>query len=455
MTKLWLHCTLFLTILQTIYSQAPELEDQNCVLRDYMSFWKIFIKQDTKISLQNVVYEHSRIDSDGSLTTVYFTVCGNLPWPLRKECGVEENDDTVYTFIEIINGTKCIPRTEQEMVTARIFTKQGKDQIDHVYKNPDNSEMIVISFVLDPQSPLTSNSVNYTATVYDRVLSSKPTSLYRTTINSKYVEARGMYLFNSRSVLYSLLFGLPMFILNFICTFYFNHFSHIKNFHPFNFYVNFYIAWRIIDYTIQLFFFPLSNRYFTTAFILTVPVLFAILAERLGPGFTYTKTIYWFYALVVSDAVILYSFCSLWILLLGCIHIAVLVFYVSKTSRLKNLLADSEEWSISVMLSLNLAMMLLMPFRPVKNFGAIRLMINYVPEYYSSIYITGYVLITFVMIPFVAMLRYKHSNIIIVEHFHRRRALSVYNDRNSLNGGLTVVEEDDFDHDEEKATMKL
>lgn len=434
-------CLLF-SFLQCISSQEIE-EKTFCVLRDYITLSKIFIKQTQEVNLPYWMYT-ANWNKGNSTSIMYFTLCGNLPRDIRDLCGIETSDNSVYTFIEF-DGDRCIPRKDTDIVTVRYYNRNKFDTLDIVYHDPTIDGVVIIGFKLLKSFNFTTTqppSVSYSAATRQLLFHSKPVHVFQTVAPYEFVTAKGLYFLESNMVIGQLFKGFVFFLMFIFCTFFYNYLSQVKFIYPFNFYINFYVSYRLIDFVIMLVCYPYVSRWITTPTLLITPLFIGYFLQALGPGFTYRRTMYIFYCITLADTIFLYAFTSYVILALGMIHL-LLLSLVGKWRIAKERLRDSEEWIASIFISLNFFSSVSVVFRSIKHWGAIRLMLFSVSEYYSNIIIMVWILLSFILIPVVAYLRYTFSDKLIIEYYERINMRESVVDTNPSDGkGLAVVEEE-------------
>ena len=268
-------------------------------------------------------------------------------------------------------------------------------------------------------------------------------------IEKDFVEIKGLYWFSAVHIFGQLFFGMIFFGTFVVCAVFYNHFSEIKvrgrSLHPFNFYINFYVTFRIMDYLIQATVFPEISRDLATFIILVIPIALGFYLMTLGPLFTYKKTMLIFYFIVLCDITILYFFASPLIFLVGMLDL-VAIFMAVNYTKLSGFVKDKEEWVASVFIAFNFFISLTNVVRPLKNIGALRMIGSSISAYYASDLLCFWIGLLFLMVPTVAYLRYRFSSRIIEEHFRRVTRLKEDNSfvrPASNSGGLTVDEEDD------------
>lgn len=400
--------------------QQSDDEERLCLLPDYISIAKIFITQDTDLNLAQYMFTFSRDLSNGTLVTAYFTACGNLPPAIRSFCGVAADDNTNYPFAEILNNTHCYIRKSSDLVTARYVTRDGTPQFDLLYKGKLNNEMSVMNFQLSKSVDKNKLTVNFTTREMKQIFSSRTANWYSVGVPEDYVEVKGQYWFGAINQITQYIVGGAFFVLFVVCTIYHNHLSQLKGIFPFNFYINFYIAYRILDIVMTLMLFPLVSRWVTTPSIVILPAVTGWVLMKLGPVFTYHRSIYMFYIIVLIDLCIAYAVTSVWMLLFSMFYLVILmVIPMLKVKTLQDKITDRGEWVTSMMVALNICCSTSTILRSTRNVGAVRLIYFSVTAYFTSQQVFWFWIACFVLLPAMAFFRYRLSDRIITDHYEK------------------------------------
>lgn len=393
-------------------------EYDECLIRDYLSGNRIYIKHKNDSNVPLRVYTHSRTDPNGENVTIYFTPCGNLPKLIRDRCGIDKDNKEPHTLIEMVSGEKlrCIQRKKSEIVTSKYVKSAKEERFDILYSEPGGSELIIMKFLI--KAVANTSKVEYRHSHKTQFLNQKAAHIYEAEIEAEVIDTSLIYLIFSNRPIIKIIFGVIYAIVLVLCTFYYNYLSSVKRFYPFNFFINFFVSYRLSDYIIQIFYFPWGSQTFTTAYICIVPLVSGLILQKLGPAFTYRKTMYLFYALCMADVLLVYTLISNWILALGLLHVIVTIVIV-KVPRIAQTITDGEEWTVSVFIALNLFSMITHTIAPVKNYGAVRLLIAGGSEFYANSYLWVWILLSFFLIPMLAYLRYKFSDSLIQQHYEK------------------------------------
>src|SRR3990167_1604520 len=423
MSKYYFIAALLLTvcIVSGANGQQNDDEERLCLLPDYITVAKIFITEDKDLNLAEYMLTYSRNMGNGSLVTSYFTVCGDLPPAIKSFCGVAADDKTVYTFAEVLDNTHCYIRKSSDLVTARWVTRDGVPQFDLVYKGMINKDISVMNFVLDKnvdtKKPLT---VNYSYKEMSQIFTSRPASIYTVNVPQDYVEVKGQYWFGAVNQVSQFIVGGMFFILFVICTAYNNHLSEFKGIFPFNFYINFYIVYRLLDILMTVMLFPLVSRWLTTPVIIIIPMAAGWVFMKIGPVFTHHRSIYMFYIIVLTDLCIAYAVTSFWMLFFSMFYLVILmVIPILKIPVIQNKITDKGEWVTSMMIALNICCSTSTILRSTRNVGAVRLIYYSVTPYFTSQQVFWFWIGCFVLLPAMAYFRYRFSDKIICDHYEK------------------------------------
>ena len=444
---------IYLMICSTILSvDIVDDESKYCVLKDHISLYKIFIRQTKEVNMPRLYFNHTTVYEDTNDTvSIYFTLCGNLPRSLLIQCGIED-DSSVYTMIEITNGSICTTRRYEDMVVSRYYTSDDKEKIDILYRHPVRHDMVMVRVFMNGTSVGVAGmerSARYKKRQKPRVFEEKVLHQYEVDVHPEYVYVKGMYFFSPKDTYWMVSVSVIMFVLYILCTFYYNHLSEIRSFFPFNFYINYYITYRLCDYTVQVLYYPSTSRNFTTPFILIVPVILGYLMERRGPSFTYYRSLKVFYVIVFTDVFILYLSISPYILI-AALSVLLMTVYIDRISFCSSRLKNRDEWILSIVLSINMLYDTTHLIRSIRNYGAVRMILFDVSSYYSAYLMVSWVGGMLFMLPVLSYVRYVVSDGIINEEYEkknmeageRKSDLSAHDTNNS---NLLIEDDDAFE----------